>query len=781
MYCKDVESCFYEINAYCDHEPTGRALLVNTENYNVYQSIKSKLEVDGNKKCIYVSKCCPENDLPDMDEILNNVTGVSDYVLVGYSQVSMLRGSEYTDKMVRKLLEFPVSGHTIVLLDHCEQYLKNSFAMHPDITKRVILVDGEKSEFPKIRLTIDIERCVADNPLQSIKKLLMYFEGINDEIIKKHPEITVVTKYSPKLFKNALLSVSPCDDIYTGICRLYPEVAASTEIKYGTDEQWKYLSHKLKEYGTISAAAKNIFGSTENLSSCLEGTLGENDSDKYWLLWLCMKLFNNHANKYLFKVMQNSESIYDFEDHVYMDLLSINHDDGIFRQCYYERKRLLDSLPENPVLLDKYCLKTGIYQKDAVYYLTNLTDKEELTFMQCLEKYDYSLDELLIISNIAFPSIYLYLKKFVFDVTNTKVPAGEEKLRNELTEYFENYKLQKLTNRIKPDFLKMVESISIDRPYNKLQARSAVVSKMNKDNTQLYFFDALGVEYLGYIQERCNYYGLITEISICRCELPSITEKNKEFLHYFPKGALDIKELDELKHHSLTVDYEQCKEPIHLFRELQIIDEQLKKIQSRLRQGYCDKAVIVSDHGASRLAVIYEQENDKLELEEKGMHSGRCCPSKEDPHIPYVTYWDGFAVLANYERFKGGRKANVEVHGGASLEEVVIPIISISKKPADIDICFVNSIIVLKGKDPATIVIYSNIPLSEPKLLVNDTIYIGEFCEDNRHVRFTMPELKRSKTYYADFFEGDKKLATKMEFQIQRNTQEQALFKNSPF
>ena len=35
------------------------------------------------------------------------------------------------------------------------------------------------------------------------------------------------------------------------------------------------------------------------------------------------------------------------------------------------------------------------------------------------------------------------------------------------------------------------------------------------------------------------------------------------------------------------------------------------------------------------------------------------------------SYW----VLANYDRFKGGRKASVEVHGGASLEEVVVPVI----------------------------------------------------------------------------------------------------------
>lgn len=50
------------------------------------------------------------------------------------------------------------------------------------------------------------------------------------------------------------------------------------------------------------------------------------------------------------------------------------------------------------------------------------------------------------------------------------------------------------------------------------------------------------------------------------------------------------------------------------------------------------KIVLLTDHGASRLAVTYQSVNDKLTLEEKGKHSGRCCPASEDPHIDFVTY-----------------------------------------------------------------------------------------------------------------------------------------------
>lgn len=781
MYCNDIQACFHEINAYCAGEPTGRALLVNTENYTVYQNIKMKLEADNSKQCVYVSKCCAENDLPNMDDAFNMVTGKEDFVLIGFSQAGMLRSAAYLERLMGVLLEVPVSGHTVVLLDHCEQYVKKHFSIHPDIQKRVVLVEGETSSIPRIRLAANAGDCIGTTPLPSIKRLLAYLEMLTDETVSKKPEVTVITKYTPELFQNALFSVTVCDDVYERLCKNYPDVSSGTIRKFGTDQQWSYLAKKLAKYGNLSAVANSTFGSSVNLSSYLGEVLDEGNANKYWLLWLCMKVFNNKTNRYLNTVMLNSVKVTDFEEHVYFDILEIPYDDSVFRQCYTERKRLLEAMPENIMLLDQYCNKIGIKQREAVYYLTDMSEKEELAFMQCLATYNYTKGDLLGITDKTFPSLNSYLQKFVFNDTNTKVPAGEADLQGVLTDYFEQYKVQKLTNRISPAFMEEVEEIATTRPYNKLQARSAIVSKLDKANSQLYFFDALGVEYMGYIQSRCEHYELISEVTIGHCELPSITEKNKEFIHFFPNGVFDIKDLDELKHHSQIIDYEQCKEPVHIFKELQIIDGELRKIQSRLKQGYCDKAIIISDHGASRLAVIYEQENGKLELEEKGKHSGRCCPVQEDPNIPYVSYWNGYAVLANYERFKGGRKANVEVHGGATLEEVIVPIIVLTKRPTNIDICFVDPVVVLKGKEPATITLFSNVPLHEPKLVVNEKTYLGEFCEDAKHVKFVMPEMKRTKDWTADFYDGDKRLASGMEFHVQKNTQEQTLFKKSPF
>lgn len=51
-----------------------------------------------------------------------------------------------------------------------------------------------------------------------------------------------------------------------------------------------------------------------------------------------------------------------------------------------------------------------------------------------------------------------------------------------------------------------------------------------------------------------------------------------------------------------------------------------------------------------------------------------------------MTEDNGYWVLANYDMFKGGRPGTVEVHGGATLEEVCVPIIEFTRMPENINV-----------------------------------------------------------------------------------------------
>ena len=775
MYCKTVNECFQEINAYCAGKPWGHPLLVNLENFNDFQTVLQRLEADASKQCIFVSQFTQKNGLPIIDDAIAKITGKETYVMVGASQAAMLRNDTAVDALVDELLGLSISGHAIVLLNHCKKFIDRYLQRDPRYNRRVVLVEGSTSPLPQIKLTDNEAVCVGFKPLNGVQGLLKYMEKMDDTKLQTHPALTVLTNFKTSLFRQSLYSVTESTGIYDAVCQKYPDLVL-TKNEYGTQEQWGWLLNAMNGVDTFSAFVCSNFGATSNLIAHLDSVLESDDKNRLWLLWLALQVFGAGTNKYVTRIIANSDSVETFERSLYSELLNIKHDDPMFDTYYAERKRILDTIPENLPYIDDYCDQIGMHEKYAVCYLTSASERERYEFVKSLSIYDYSEDELGTILKNGFPDIYCYMQPFAFDAINTKLPDADNLLRGELTAYFAQYKQQKLTNRIFDDFISKVNNHAVDRPFMKLQPRSSIVSKIDKDKTGFFFFDALGVEYLAYIQSKCEKYGLVSEFAIGRCELPSITSANKEFENTCP-NVKKISDLDELKHHSMIYDYATCPYPIHLFRELEIIDTELRRIQTQLAQGTIQKAVILSDHGASRLAVLYGKESaSNIELAEKGVHSGRCCKIDEDPNLPQASYEDGYAVLANYERFKGSRAANLEVHGGATLEEVLVPVITLVRKPDNITYCFVDPVIKFKMGQDARITLFSNMPMKQPRIQVNGIFYDGTFVGDKKHAEFIMPELKRTNSYEALVYDGDKNVGVTLSFSIERATKQKNLF-----
>ena len=772
MICSNTNECLEQINAYFNSEKTGYFLIVNSEDYDMYKQVLQRLEADTSLKSVYVSKHCYENGLPDVDSAISKVSGSDNYTLIGVSPALMIQSENALSDKIDEMLSYSVSGRAVVLLDHCEQILQSYMRRDLRLQNRVILVTGTSSPLPQIKLWKNADECFGYTPFKGIPKLLSYLE--KNVVSKK--EISVEAPFPETFFRNAVYSIKSSGSVYDTVIKRCSDLAGSTQKSFGTEEQWQWLAKKLRSSGSFSALVCEYFESTSNLSAHISEVSEESDDNKKWLLWLAMKVFSVSGKKYLTLVLDRSESVDDFEEHIYFDIIDIDVTDPCFKQYYTERKKLIKQLPENIVLQKTYCQKLGKRRKNEIFYLTGESSAERYEFMRCLAVYDYTDDEIRTAAQSMSQLVSAYLNDYVFDPSNTKVPDGCG-LREELTAYFNEYKMQKLTNRIYPEFLAKVQEYAVTRPYNILRPRSSIVSHMDKKNSKLFFFDALGVEYLGFIAAECEKLGLVMEVSIGHCELPSITMNNKEFLQYFGDNWVKIDKLDEMKHHSEDYDYRQCEYPIHLFEELDVIDEHLRKIQSQLVQGVMEKAIIVSDHGASRLAVLYGKENDsKIVLDESGEHSGRCCPVDDDPEIDFAAYENGYSTLANYERFKGGRRANVEVHGGASLEEVLVPVITLTKRPEKLEICFVDPVITLRPRIVPTLTMYSNIPLKDPRIVVNGEFITGEFAEDNKHAVFSLPKIKRKGSYHADVYDGNKNLSVRISFTVTKKTQENDIF-----
>ena len=158
MRCINTSECFEQMSAYFDGKKTGYFLLVNTENYDVYQEILQRLEADSCKRCVYVSQNCLPNGLPNVDAAVSIVSGSGNYALAGLSQAQMLRSDSALAAKLDEVLSYPISGYGVVLLDHCEQTLQKFMNRDIRMKNRVVLVDGEVSPLPQIKFAKTVDR-----------------------------------------------------------------------------------------------------------------------------------------------------------------------------------------------------------------------------------------------------------------------------------------------------------------------------------------------------------------------------------------------------------------------------------------------------------------------------------------------------------------------------------------------------------------------------------------------------------------------------------------------
>ena len=348
-------------------------------------------------------------------------------------------------------------------------------------------------------------------------------------------------------------------------------------------------------------------------------------------------------------------------------IIEVSSDDVRFARLYDARKKLVPHFDAADVVEYIRESRRIASPSDRLRYMTDCTGLEREEIIRLIAEagdVPASVEEV-------YPALWDYWRRFAFS-------GGE--LSEVLSRYFQDYKRQKLLGRIEPGFMETVRDLADDRPQFALPTRESVLESLRADGVVLCWVDALGCEFLGFIQSVAERLGLKLKVTPARAKLPTITSVNRSFFDEWQGEKMPpVSRLDKIKHG----DFEKFDEPsthaaTELPHELIVIEESINAIAMRLRKKPGSKVVLTSDHGATRLAVISNSET-VWELPEKGKHGGRCCRKSDfDGVLPScVTESDDekWHVLAGYDRFKGGRKGDVEVHGGATLEEMVVPVI----------------------------------------------------------------------------------------------------------
>ena len=683
---------------------------------------------------------------PNVDRLMEDVrNSIENTAVIGFGEYLALCGQSIAQNRLSTLRDMVLpKSKSIFLLRGVQGIIRGFYNNDPHrFDNRRFLFVGNATTDIVITFVDASLNLTADNGIKSLLERLENGDGIHFALK------TNLTFDSPLLIVHRIISA------YDGIKAWIPLFSLSAEC--GNDEQWSNL---LTELTSEDGDIERVFGKYgfNNSPESYFDVYIHGDEYKNWLYFIALKLkLSTINNNYLKFVLQNTGRFTDFASNILSKILEVHYDDINYDRMYVDRKKLVEKFSEPQVA--SFVVETRKKPRERIYYLTDGTDvekKETISYFSV-----FNGNEVYNLLKRVYPALSQYL--YHYDFNCESVPGD---LRAILADYFNSYKKQKLQNEIFPEFEETVLSFAQpdNRIYNRLSSRNEIIDKIQQSGTFLYWLDALGMEFLGFIQSKCAQMGLALTINIARAEIPTITSMNRDFYENWQgEHKCHNIQLDDIKHKdSGGYDYRKSKLPIHLARELDIITEMLEFAETKLALHQYDRFVITSDHGASRLAVIKECEL-KYETNTKGEHSGRCCKYFEADDLPNAAVENDYLALADYGRFKGSRAANVEVHGGASLEEVLVPVIELRLKDNSIRVQLVDTKVISNFKKKPEIVLYSANKLKAVSVVVKNKRYSAEKTDDN-HFKILLADL-RAGDYSAEVFDGDN-LIGQVEFSI---------------
>ncbi|MBU3188739.1 BREX-4 system phosphatase PglZ [Clostridium bowmanii] len=674
-------------------------LIVNVNNQHDYMIIKNSIADE--ITCIKLSRYATSKDgMPDVENCISDIrTATQNSLVLGLSQHWKLLGENTLSMGISNILSIRGSKAKIIVLCYkLEHKLKQYLCEDKRLDSSICLTRGVNDELSKLYFVQnDISFLKKGNLVYGYASYLDRFENFCES------NLIVSSSLYKSDFAKSLFDVKAIEggfDLLGSIC----ELPSHLIISMGNDDYWTKLCDDIGQVN-IYNYLENEFGDLNNLHNMFY-LWGEWNDYQKWKFYIGLQI-GTIKNTYLSYVIENSPNYENFSENIFSKLLDLDIENKDYRSMYDQRKQILRYIVDLDAI-NNFVKKVKIKGNKKIFYLTDLTSVEREEIIEWLSNQSVIDDNIKKIIYIVYEDLSAYMK--FFDLKN-------EGLNN----YFSIYKLQKINNKIYDGFIDIVNTYAKTREYNKLiPTRNEVFEKIDKTDSTIFFVDALGVEFLGFISVWSKKIGLNIDVTIAKANIPTTTYNNKGFLDEYKNILVDIPDLDKLKHSGeSTFNYQKTKLPIHIPVELELIKDILTKIKSELSRKA--KVILVSDHGASRLVVI-NNKKISFNVESNGTKGGRCCKFVEGMQIPeFATIENGQLTLANYERFSC--YARVETHGGATLEELIVPIIILTNSNDKVSVTLIENVIESSFRNKAELKVFVTQKSDSIRIRINNKDY----------------------------------------------------------
>ena len=631
---------------------------INVDSISMWHEVKNFLSTE---KFIFLSEFCSADDtMPNLKRFHTALkTETKSCCVLPLSEFLRVRPDIAEDE-IKKIL-FALSTETKNFRIYFLMYrLKSVFKSLKidDVRKNDCVILLETAEENNYSLTIiqkSLNLKLQGKQADGFKNYLKYWEDKPKKSLNFYTDNAIYLQ-DQKFFDD----VKVIADAF-GLLRHHYHLPAEIEKNFGTREDWEKLAVSVADNGDFEKSFCRKL-KTDSFKPSLFKNFNSQEKFQRWLLWLWCKLRNE--NFYSAQCAKKSDSPEEFVEKIYLKIFDCEKN---FSEVYEERREILFYLQTQ--VPEKFVEKIRQSdKKSALKILTDTSEREKILFFEVLQKFRYSeYDKVVEILRKNFPELANYLSD------------SEEFFSAEQREYFRRYRWQKVTNKLNEDFFYLVREIAENNGQNiySMKSRNQLVAEEYSDEAAIFFVDALGAEYLNFLSQMFSapeFKNFSAKYFVGYCNLPSITECNKDFL-VGKNIAAEILELDKLKH--ATKNY-----PENILAELNFLSALKEKILSALQ--YYKKIIICADHGASRLAVLARRTKFDNRFESKDrevFYGGRfadALPGDEEK-FPDTVEQNGKTIFADYSRFIQQGGTGNEIHGGATLEEWLVPVISLER------------------------------------------------------------------------------------------------------
>ncbi len=500
----------------------------------------------------------------------------------------------------------------------------------------------------------------------------------------------------------------------------------------GRDEDWGALI----PYIHPDCAMREILPKALNMLEFDPETLicEWNDLDEFhkWIFGLWYKLGLNKSSDYISFAVDRSaqyKNLIQSVECAICDCINSVHFDAWKNQRHTIIRRLKGYTPSKE-FFEK--LDEIVDDRVKLEILTGETYEERVKILELVSaalRKGTPIDDLRSCLQEKYPDLFAYLKTSSFD-------SGD------VREYISRYKYNKIADIFSLQLSEQAGQIDCLQ----FPTRGSYLRKLKNAIPSAYFlwFDGLGIEWIDMLLEKIKTIRptvSILETCVATAVLPTITAVNMDKADPDTISEKKIDDLDTLSH---IKDRSETNYFSLIAKQFELMGSIAKTILDTI-DAYPDREVIVTaDHGMSRMAAkgFHETQGVSLPFNAESRNHGRYCilsSGVTSVNVSNTRREDNIVAFRTHNHFISSGYAPGEIHGGATPEEMLVPIIHFAKPKIaptkNIEYKVVSQEVFLDGAGNVTVIIKTSEMADSLAIDINGKIIGGESCD---HVTWTV-------------------------------------------